>query len=172
MAILPIIIAPDPRLRVRSAPVETVDDGIRRLADDMFETMYAAPGIGLSAIQVGVAKQLIVIDLRRDDKPEPLALINPEILVRSDETHELEEGCLSFPTHYAMVQRPAAIELQYLDRSGNKESLSAEGALATCVQHEMDHLLGVLLVDHLSRIKRDIILRKLIKTRKLAAAAE
>ena len=172
MAILPIITAPDPRLRVNSSSVETVDDGIRRLTDDLFETMYAAPGIGLSAIQVGVAKQVIVIDLRRDDKPEPLALINPEILVRSDETEELEEGCLSFPTHYAMVRRPAAIELRYADRTGKEETLAAEGALATCIQHEMDHLSGVLFVDHLSRIKRDIILRKLIKTRKLAAAAE
>ena len=172
MAILPIITAPDRRLRKHSAAVETVDDGIRRLVDDMFETMYAAPGIGLSAVQVGVHKQVIVIDLRRDEKPEPLTLINPEILVRSEATAELEEGCLSFPTHYAMVRRPSAIELRYTERSGDAGSLAAEGALATCIQHEMDHLTGVLFVDHISRIKRDIIVRKLVKMRKLAAAAE
>ena len=172
MAILPIITAPDSRLRKSSTTVETVDDEIRRLVDDMFETMYAAPGIGLSAVQVGVTKQVIVIDLHRDDKPEPLALINPEIDVRSEATAELEEGCLSFPTHYAIVRRAATIELRYTDRSGEAGSLAAEGALATCIQHEMDHLSGILFVDHISRIKRDIILRKLIKTRKLAAAAE
>jgi peptide deformylase len=172
MAILPITNAPDARLRVRSSPVETIDDGIRRLADDMLETMYGAPGIGLSAIQVDIPKQIIVIDLHRDEKPEPIVLINPEILVRSDETAEFEEGCLSFPTHYAMVRRFAAVEVRYTDRSGHEKLLAAEGALATCVQHEMDHLSGVLFVDHISRIKRDIILRKLVKTRKLAAAAE
>lgn len=172
MAIHPIITAPDPRLRVTSTPVETVDREIRRLVDDLFETMYAAPGIGLSAVQVGIPKQVIVIDLRRDEEPEPLALINPTIHLRSEETTEVEEGCLSFPTHYALVHRPSAIELQYTDRSGNEETLAAESALATCIQHEMDHLTGVLFVDHLSRIKRDIILRKLVKTRKLAAAAE
>ena len=172
MAILPITTAPDPRLRVGSSPVETVDDGIRQLVDDMFETMYAAPGIGLSAIQVGVAKQVIVIDLHRDGIPEPLVLINPEVLTRSEETAEFEEGCLSFPTHYAMVRRSVSIEVRHLDRSGDEKSLAAEGAFATCIQHEMDHLLGVLFVDHISRIKRDIILRKLVKTRKLAAAAE
>ena len=172
MAILPIITAPDARLRIHSDPVQAVDGGIRRLIDDMFETMYAAPGIGLSAVQVGVPKRVIVIDLQRDEKSEPLTLINPELVSRAEETAEYEEGCLSFPTHYAMVRRPVAIEVRHTDRSGKKRSLKAEGALAMCVQHEMDHLSGVLFVDHLSRIKRDIIVRKLVKTRKLAAAAE
>ena len=172
MAILPIITAPDARLRIHSHPVQAVDDGIRRLVDDMFETMHAAPGIGLSAVQIGVPKRVIVIDLQRDEKPEPLTLINPEFVSRAEETAEFEEGCLSFPTHYAMVRRATAIEVRHTDRSGKERSLTAEGALAMCVQHEMDHLSGVLFVDHLSRIKRSIILRKLVKTRKLAAAAE
>ena len=171
MAILPIITAPDARLRIHSHPVQAVDDGIRRLIDDMFETMYAAPGIGLSAVQVGVPKQVIVIDLQRDEKPEPLTLINPELVSCAEETAEFEEGCLSFPSHYAMVRRASAIEVRHTDRSGKERTLTAEDAAAMCVQHEMDHLSGVLFVDHLSRVKRNIILRKLVKARKLAAAA-
>lgn len=171
MSRLPIITAPDPRLKLRSAKVKTVDDEVRRLIDDMLETMYAAPGIGLAAIQVGQPKQVIVMDLARDDEPPaPLHLVNPEIVWASDEDATYEEGCLSLPEQYAEVSRPAAIEIEYLDYQGHKRRLKAEGLKAVCIQHEMDHLEGILFVDHLSALKRNMILRRLLKQRRLNAA--
>jgi peptide deformylase len=172
MSILPIIVAPNPRLKVRSATIEAVDDQVRRLLDDMLETMYDAPGIGLAAIQVGVAKRAIVVDLGREVQPDgPLFLVNPEIVWVSDEDAVREEGCLSLPEHYADVARPAEVRVRYLDRENEIRELAADGVLATCVQHEMDHLDGVLFVDHLSAVRRNMILRKLLKARRLAQAA-
>jgi len=167
MALLPIITAPDARLKKKSKPVETVDDGVRRLMDDMIETMYAAPGIGLAAPQVGVLKRVIVLDIEREDvKTGPLFMANPEIIDASDEDATYEEGCLSVPEHYSEVARPAKVTLRYLDRDGKKQEMKCEGLLATCVQHEIDHLDGVLFIDHISALKRGMILRKLLKARK------
>jgi peptide deformylase len=167
MALLPILIAPDPRLKVKARPVAVVDDGTRRLMDDMAETMYAAPGIGLAAPQVGVAQRVIVVDIAKDGAPPQLLQIaNPEILWRSDELATYNEGCLSLPEHYADVSRPAAIKLRYLDRDNKLQEIEAKELLATCIQHEMDHLEGVLFVDHISALKRNIILRKLVKTKR------
>lgn len=170
MAILPVIIAPDARLKVKSALVERVDAEVRKLMDDMLETMYAAPGLGLSAVQVGVPKRVIVVDLaRRGDAPAPLRLVNPELVWASDEMMTNEEGCLSLPDQYAEVTRPAAVEIRYLDDENQRRELRTEGMLATCIQHEMDHLEGVLFVDHISQLRRGIILRKLVKMRKTKA---
>lgn len=171
MAILPIITAPDPRLKKISAAVEDVDDDLRRLMDDMRDTMYQAPGIGLAAIQVGVARRAIVIDLAREkDRQGLLHLVNPEILWASEETVSIEEGCLSLPDHYAEVERSVAIRISHLDYHGTARELEARDVLATCIQHEMDHLEGILFVDHLSAIRRGMILRKLAKMRKLETA--
>jgi len=168
MAKLPILIAPDPRLKVKAQPVDKVDDAVRRLMDDMLETMYAAPGIGLAAPQVGVAKQVLVIDLARDDEPKaPLRMANPEILWASDEKRNYEEGCLSVPENYAEVTRPARVRVRYLDHQNELREIEADDLLATVVQHEMDHLSGVLFIDHLSTLKRGMILRKLGKARKV-----
>jgi peptide deformylase len=173
MALLPIITAPDPRLKVISKPVAEVTDEIRELVADMFETMYEAPGIGLAAIQVGVEKRLLVIDVvgkgQEDEAPQPMAIINPELTWISDDDSVYEEGCLSVPTHYADVARPAEIKLTYLDLDGEKQELHADGLLATCIQHEIDHLDGILFVDHISALKRNMILRKLLKQKKLAS---
>ena len=175
MAILPIIETPDPILRQISSPVEAVDDELRRLIDDMFETMYAAPGIGLAAIQVGVAKRVLVIDLQEPKEEggepvrEPLVFINPEILETSDTLQVYSEGCLSVPEMYAEVERPDRIRARWLDRDGKSKEEELDGLLAICLQHEMDHLEGILFIDHLSRLKRDMILKKLAKARKLAA---
>ncbi len=173
MALLPVIVAPDPRLKMISKPVAEVTDEIRELVADMFETMYDAPGIGLAAIQVGVQKRLLVLDVvgkgQEGEDPEPMAIINPEITWVSDEDNVYEEGCLSIPTHYADVVRPAEIKLSYLDLDGETQELSADGLLATCIQHEMDHLDGLLFVDHISALKRNMILRKLIKQKKMAS---
>jgi peptide deformylase len=167
MAILPILTAPDPRLKKKSLPVDAVDDGVRRLMDDMLETMYDAPGIGLAAPQVGVLKRVIVLDIDREDtKTGPLFMANPEIIEASDEDASYEEGCLSVPEHYSDVVRPAKVTVRYLDRDGKSQDLQAEGLLATCVQHEIDHLDGVLFIDHISALKRNMILRKLLKARK------
>ena len=167
MAMLPILTAPDPRLKIRARPVAAVDDGVRKLMADMLETMYAAPGIGLAAPQVGAARRVIVVDCAREgDPPEPLKLANPEILWRSDELLTVNEGCLSLPEHYADVERPAQIRLRYLDEQNEIRELAAEGLLATCIQHEIDHLDGVLFVDHISSLKRNIILRKLAKLKR------
>ena len=172
MALLPIIMAPDPRLKVKSAPVEAVDDGLRKLMDDMLETMYEAPGIGLSAVQVGVYKRLIVIDVSDREAPKaPLHLINPRIVAVSEERGLYEEGCLSLPEIYAEVERSNAVTVNYLDYDGEASQLDAEGLLATCIQHEVDHLEGILFVDHISAIRRSMILRKLQKARRLKATA-
>jgi peptide deformylase len=175
MAIRPIIEAPDPLLRQISTPVEAITPEIQTLIDDMFETMYAAPGIGLAAIQVGVAKRILVIDLQDPEEeggepvPKPMVFINPEILASSGIPRPYNEGCLSVPDQYAEVERPDSVRLRWLDRDGQVHEEELEGMLATCIQHEMDHLEGVLFIDYLSRLKRDMILRKLAKQRKLAA---
>jgi peptide deformylase len=167
MAILPIIVAPDPRLARKAKPVAKVDESVRRLMDDMLETMYDAPGIGLAAPQVGALKRVIVVDCAKDDdKPEPYRIANPEILWRSEEVVTYNEGCLSLPEHYADVARPAEIKLRYLDEQNEIRELHAKGLLATCIQHEVDHLEGTLFVDHISALKRGIILRKLAKLKR------
>jgi peptide deformylase len=167
MALLPIIVAPDPHLKVRAKPVLRVDERVKRLMADMLETMYEAPGIGLAAPQVGEAIQVIVVDCAREgEKPQPLKMANPQILWRSDVIMTVNEGCLSLPEHYADVERPAAIRLRYLDEENEIRELEAKGLLATCIQHEMDHLQGVLFVDHISSLKRSIILRKLAKSKR------
>jgi peptide deformylase len=171
MALLPILIAPDPVLETVSTPVETVTDEVRQQLDDMLETMYAAPGIGLAAIQVGIPKRMLVIDVARDgEDKQPLYIINPEITWVSDDDQLYEEGCLSLPEHYAEVERPAEVKVSYLDRNGDRQELHADGLLAVCLQHEMDHLEGILFVDHLSALKRNMILRKLLKQKRLATA--
>ncbi len=170
MAILPIITAPDRRLKVKSETVDAVDEGVRRLLDDMLETMYAAPGIGLAAVQVGVPRRIIVVDISRaEEERTPVCLINPEIVAASDELWTYEEGCLSLPEQYAEVRRPAQVTVKFLDREGDPQELTVHEVLATCIQHEMDHLEGILFVDHLSALKRSIILRRLTKMRKQAA---
>lgn len=172
MAKLDIIIAPDPRLKVKCKPVAKVDAKVARLMDDMLETMYAAPGIGLAAPQVGVAQRIIVLDVaREDEKPAPLRMANPELVWVSDEDTTYNEGCLSLPEHYADVVRPKAIRVRYLDHQNEIRELEAEGLLATCIQHEMDHLDGILFVDHITALKRNIILRKLLKAKKSGALA-
>jgi peptide deformylase len=173
MALLPIITAPDPRLKQVAAPVERVDDEVRRLMDDMLETMQDAPGIGLAAPQVDVLKRVIVLDLAREgEEPQPYRMANPELTWVSDEDASYEEGCLSLPEHYAEVVRPAAVKVRYLDHEGEIRELEAGGLLATCVQHEMDHLDGILFVDHISALKRNMILRKLLKAKKSAKPAK
>ncbi len=170
MAKLPIIVAPDPRLKAKSNAVTKVDAGVRKLMDDMLETMYAAPGVGLAAPQVGVLSRVIVVDVAKDDQPkEPHALANPELVWVSDEDNTYEEGCLSVPEHYAEVTRPARIRVRYLDRENEMRELEADGLLATVIQHEMDHLDGILFIDHLTNLKRNMILRKLLKARKAEA---
>ena len=165
--IRPLVILPDPVLRQVSKPAERVDDDLRRLADDMLETMYAAPGIGLAAIQVGIPKRMLVIDISREnEEKQPLFIVNPEITWVSDEDSVYEEGCLSLPEQYADVARPKEVKVRYLDRDGESRELHATGLLATCLQHEMDHLDGILFVDHISALKRNIILRKLVKAKK------
>ena len=172
MALLPIYETPDPVLRQISSPVEEVTDELRKLIDDMFDTMYAAPGIGLAAIQVGVPKRLLVIDLQEpeeeDGEPvrDPRVFINPEILESSDHEVPYTEGCLSVPDQYAEVMRPDRIRARWLDEHGNDHEQDIDGLLAVCLQHEMDHLEGVLFIDHLSKLKRDMVLKKLAKTRK------
>jgi peptide deformylase len=175
MTIRTIIEAPDARLRVISEPVAVVDDDIRALIADMFETMYDAPGIGLAAIQIGVAKRVLVIDLQEKDEEtgvvtrEPRVFINPEIVPLGDETSIYNEGCLSVPDQYADVERPASIRATWLDEHGIAHDEQLEDLIATCLQHEMDHLEGILFFDHLSKLKRDMLLKKLTKQRKLAA---
>lgn len=171
MALLPIITAPDPRLEAVSTPVEAVTDEVRRQLDDMLETMYAAPGIGLAAIQVGIPKRMLVIDVSREgEDKQPLYVVNPEFTWLSDEDKVYEEGCLSLPEQYAEVARPAEAKIEYLDYNGEKKELHADGLLAVCLQHEIDHLDGILFVDHISALKRNMILRKLLKQKRLAEA--
>lgn len=167
MAILPILVAPHPVLKQKCTPVEAVDDDIRRLLNDMLETMYDAPGIGLAAPQVGVPKRLLVVDVSRaDEDPRPMKIINPEIVAESDELNVYEEGCLSFPEQYSDVERPEAVTVKYLDETGAEREIEADGLLATCIQHEIDHLDGVVFVDHISALKRGMIMRRLQKMRK------
>ena len=168
----PIITAPDPRLQAVSADVEKVDSEIRKLVDDMAESMYAADGIGLAAVQIGVPKRVIVIDLdQKEGKKNHRAFINPKILWASEEMAVFEEGCLSVPEIWDDVERPARIKAEYLDLDGKKVELEADGMLATCLQHEMDHLNGVLFIDHLSRLKRSMAIKKLTKAKKLKETA-
>ena len=168
----PILIHPDPRLKKLCTPVADLSDDLRALADDMLETMYAAPGIGLAAPQVGVMDRLIVMDCEKDETqpPKPMVMFNPEIIDTSEDLNVYEEGCLSIPEQYAEVERPESIRVRYLDRSGEEQELDATGMLATCIQHEMDHLDGILFVDLISSLKRNMILRKLSKAKKMAAA--
>ena len=162
-----IVIEPDPILRKESAPIEKVDNDLRKLLDDMLETMYAAPGIGLAAVQIGILKRLIVIDISKDkEKKNPLFLINPEIVSKSKNTSIYEEGCLSLPGHFAEIERPAECQINFLDYNGKKKEISAKGLLSTCIQHEIDHLNGVLFIDYLSKLKKDMIIKKLVKHKK------
>jgi len=167
MALRDIIILPNKILKRRSEPITVFDDDIRKLADDMFDTMYHAPGIGLAAVQVGVLKRMIVIDVsREDDSKNPICLINPEIMWSSQDIAEYEEGCLSIPDTYDLVTRPTGIKVRYLDRNGAECELEAQGLLSTCIQHEIDHLDGVVFIDHVSRLKRDRIIKKFAKAAK------
>jgi peptide deformylase len=165
-AILPILIVPDARLRAKAKPVEAKDARIATLAEQMLATMYKAPGIGLAAPQVGELLRLVVIDLRPEDKPEPLVLVNPEITAESAEQAVREEGCLSLPGQYADVTRPARVKVRYQDLTGAKREIEGDGLLSACLQHEIDHLNGVLFVDHISALKRNMLLRKLAKEQK------
>jgi peptide deformylase len=169
MALREILILPDKRLRKVSEPVKKIDAGIRRLVEDMFETMYDAPGIGLAAVQIGTAKRVITMDLAKKEEPKnPQVFINPEIVWSSDETATYEEGCLSIPETYDDVERPAHVKVSYLDLEGASHEVEANGLLSTCLQHEIDHLNGILFIDHLSRLKRDMIIKKFTKAAKRA----
>ena len=162
-----ILIEPDPILRKKCAPLEKVDDDIRKLMKDMLETMYDAPGIGLAAVQIGILKRLVVLDVSKDEnKKDPLFLINPEIIKKSDDTSIYEEGCLSLPGQFAEIERPAECFLKYIDLNGQEKELKAKGLLSTCIQHEVDHLNGVLFIDYLSKLKKDMIIKKLAKHKK------
>jgi peptide deformylase len=175
MAVLEILEIPDPRLRAVAKPVAQVDDAVRTLIDDMFETMYDARGIGLAATQLGIEQRILVIDLQEEEDEEgkpvrdPHAYVNPEILEVSEETAVYNEGCLSIPEQYAEVERPARCRVKWLDRDGKPQEQEFDGLMATCMQHEIDHLNGVLFIDHLSRLKRDMVVKKLAKLRKKAA---
>ena len=171
MTIKPLIILPDPLLRQVSKPIERVDADFQRLADDMLETMYDAPGIGLAAIQIGVPRRMLVIDVSREgEEKQPLVFVNPEVVASTDERSVYEEGCLSIPDYYAEVERPATVTVKYLDRDGKEQTVQADGLLATCLQHEIDHLNGVLFIDHISRLKRDMVIKKFTKAAKSAKA--
>ncbi|MGO7159489.1 peptide deformylase [Rhizobium johnstonii] len=170
MTIKPLIILPDPVLRQLSKPIERVDSDLQRLADDMLETMYDAPGIGLAAIQIGVPRRMLVIDISREgEEKQPQVFINPEIVKSSDERSLYEEGCLSIPDYYAEVERPAVVSVKYLDRNGKEQTVEADGLLATCLQHEIDHLNGVLFIDYISRLKREMVIKKFTKAAKSKA---
>lgn len=173
MTIKPLVLLPDPVLRKQSVAIERVDESVRALADDMLETMYDAPGIGLAAIQVGVARRMLVIDCSKDDDDKaPIVFINPEILNSSDERSVYEEGCLSIPDYYAEVERPSQIVVDYLDRDGKQVQINADGLLATCLQHEIDHLNGVLFIDHISKLKRNMVIKKFTKLAKSREGAQ
>ena len=164
MSVKPLIIIPDPLLRLVSKPVERFDDQLRKFAGDMFDTMYDAPGIGLAAIQVGEPIRMLVIDLAKgDEEKQPHVFVNPQIVSSSDERGTYEEGCLSIPDYYAEVERPAKIRVEYFDLEGKPQSMDADGLMATCLQHEIDHLNGVLFIDHLSKLKRDMVIKKFRK---------
>ncbi len=162
-----IVIEPDPILRKKSQSFEKVDKEVQRLMDDMLETMYSAPGIGLAAVQVGILKRAIVIDIsKEDEEKKPIFLINPEIIYKSEKTSVYEEGCLSLPGHFAEIERPTECHIRYIDYFGKTKELKADGLLSTCLQHEVDHLNGVLFVDYLSKLKKDMIIKKLVKQKK------
>jgi len=164
MSIKPLVILPDPVLRQLSKPVERVDEPLRKLAGDMLDTMYHAPGIGLAAIQIGEPLRMLVIDLAKEDEPKaPQIFINPEIVESSADRSVYEEGCLSIPDYYAEVERPAAVRVKFLDGDGIEREIEADGLLATCLQHEIDHLNGVLFIDHISRLKREMVVKKFKK---------
>ncbi|WP_181708320.1 peptide deformylase [Chthonobacter rhizosphaerae] len=164
MSIRPLVILPDSQLRLVSSPVGEITADVRRLVDDMFETMYDAPGIGLAAIQVGVPLRVVTIDVSRDeDGRAPQVFINPEILKVSDEVSTYEEGCLSIPEYFEEVERPSRVTVRYRDLSGETKEVDADGILATCLQHEIDHLNGILFIDHISKLKRDRVVRKFTK---------
>ncbi len=172
MAILPIITVPDKRLKRLSSHVDKVDDQIRGLMDDMLETMYAAPGVGLSAIQVDVPKRIVVVDAAKGDEPkQPIFMVNPEIVWSSEELVAYDEGCLSLPEQYAEILRPDEVKVRFLDYQGELQVLQVEALQARCIQHELDHLEGILFVDHLSAVKRGIIIRKLSKQKRQKAVA-
>lgn len=167
MTVRPLVLLPDPRLRLISKPVAGIDRAVRSLVDDMFETMYAAPGIGLAAIQIGEPLRIVTMDVsKRDDRQEPMVLINPQIRWSSEELREMEEGCLSIPDYFETVQRPDRIRLAYRDIDDKVHEIEADGVLATCIQHEFDHLNGVLFIDHLSRLKRERVVKKFTKLAK------
>jgi len=179
MTVLPLVITPDPRLKKMSEPVDKIDDSIREIMDDMLETMYSTNGIGLAAIQVGIAKRILVMDLDYGSKryendknseetkePNPIYMVNPKIVKMSEEENTYEEGCLSFPGQYAEVTRPKRVTIEYLDYDGNTQFLEADELLSTCVQHEIDHLNGITFVDYLSRMKRNMIIKKVVKQTK------
>ncbi len=170
MALRDILVIPDKRLRVISKPVEAVDASVRALAEDMLETMYEAPGIGLAAIQIGEPLRLVTMDLaKKDEEKQPQVFINPQITWSSDELSVYEEGCLSIPEYYEEVERPAKVRFQYLDLDGKLQEVEADGIFATCIQHEIDHLNGVLFIDHISKLKRDRVIKKYTKMAKQAA---
>jgi peptide deformylase len=173
MALRDILKIPDKRLRLVSEPVKRVDAGIRSLAEDMFETMYDAPGIGLAAIQVGVAKRVVVMDLsKKDEAQRPQVFINPEITWSSEETSTHEEGCLSIPDYYEEVERPQRVKVKYLYLDGKTHEIEADGLLAICLQHEVDHTNGVLFIDHISKLKRDRVIKKFTKAAKAEKTAK
>ena len=172
MAIREILILPDKRLRLVSKPVAKIDAATRQLVEDMFETMYDAPGIGLAAIQIGEARRVVTMDLaKKDDPREPQVFINPEVIGESNDKNIHEEGCLSIPEYYEEVERPAQVKLRYLDLDGKQHEIDADGLLATCIQHEIDHLNGVLFIDHISKLKRDRVIKKFSKAAKLGKSA-
>ena len=172
MTIKPIVLLPDPILRQQSLSVERVDSEMKSFIEDMLETMYDAPGIGLAAIQVGVPRRLLVIDIAgKDEEPAPQIFINPELVAFGDGISVYEEGCLSIPDYYAEVERPDTITVKHLDRDGKQTTTEASGLLATCLQHEIDHLNGVLFIDHISKLKRDMVIRKFTKLAKSRVTA-
>jgi peptide deformylase len=172
MPVREILILPDKRLRLVSKPVAKIDAATKKLVEDMFETMYDAPGIGLAAIQVGEPRRVVTMDLAKKDEPkEPQVFINPELVSKSDDKNTHEEGCLSIPEYYEEVERPAAVKVRYLDLDGRQHEIDAEGLLATCIQHEIDHLDGVLFIDHISKLKRDRVIKKFTKAAKLGKPA-
>lgn len=167
MPIRDIIKIPDKRLRLKSEPVQKIDAGIKKLVDDMFETMYDAPGIGLAAIQLGIAKRVVTMDLsKKENEQKPLVFINPEITWASEEKSQYEEGCLSIPEYYEEVERPAEVKVKYMDLDGKSHEITAKGLFAICLQHEIDHTNGVLFIDHLSKLKRDRVIKKFTKAAK------
>ena len=170
MALLPILEVPDPRLRLKAAPVAEVDAEVTALLESMLETMYAAPGIGLAAPQIGIARRIVVLDVSpKEEERQPIRLINPELVETGGALMEAEEGCLSLPNQYAPVKRPERVRVRYLDERGQPQELDADGLLARCLQHEIDHLDGVLFTDHLSRLKREMLMKKLDKQRRQRA---